>query len=164
MTTVPLELPLRANEAASLADLILQAGERQPLSQEVRNRLLSRIPSLGLESLRPAMGSLVKDPTHGSTYYLAVDAISMSGVSKPYLLHMALSSAPASAHFLKPILIGRMRPGGGREIVVNAIPFGPEDIETVRTFGEQVDPGFLPRKAAINARMLSILATFWLKA
>ena len=145
MTTVPLELPMRANEAAALADLILQMGERQPLSQEVRNRLLSRVPSLGLESLRPAMGSLVKDPTHGSTYYLAVDATSMAGVSKPYLLHMALASAPASAHFLKPTLIGRMRPGGGREIVVNAIPFGPEDIATVRTFGEQVDPGFLPR-------------------
>ena len=145
MMTVPLELPQRANEAAALADLILQMGERQPLSPELRNRLLSRIPSLGLESVRPFMGSLVKDPTHASTYYLAVDAISPSGAVKPYLLHMALSSAPASAHFVKPILIGRMRPGGGREIVVNAIPFGPGDVEAVRTFGEQVDRGFLPR-------------------
>ena len=145
MMTVPLELPMRANEAAALADLILQMGERQVLTTEVRNRLLSRIPSLGLESLKPYMGSLVKDPTHSSTYYLAVDAVSMAGVAKPFLLHMALSSAPASAHFMKPILVGRMRPGGGREIVVNAIPFGPEDIQTVRTFGEQVDRGFLPR-------------------
>ena len=145
MMTVPLELPLRASEAAALADLILQMGERQPLSPELRSRLLSRIPSLGLESVRPFMGSLVKDPTHASTYYLAVDGVSSAGVVQPFLLHMALSSAPASAHFAKPILIGRMRPGGGREIVVNAIPFGPGDIEAVRTFGEQVDRGFLPR-------------------
>ena len=145
MMTVPLELPLRANEAASLADLILQTCERQTLSPELRNRLLSRIPSLGLETVRPYMGSLVKDPTHASTYYLAIDAVSPRGAVKPYLLHMALSSAPASAHFIKPILIGRMRPGGGREIVVNAVPFGPEDTEAVRTFGEQVDRGFLPR-------------------
>ena len=145
MMTVPLELPLRANEAAALADLILQMGERQPLSPELRNRLLSRIPSLGLESVRPFMGSLVKDPTHASTYYLAIDAISPAGAVKPFLLHMALSSAPASAHFTKPILIGRMRPGGGREIVVNAIPFGPGDTIAIRTFGEHVDRGFLPR-------------------
>ena len=147
--TVPLELPMRANEAAALADLILQMGERQPLTPEIRNRLLSRVPSLGLESLKPYMGSLVKDPTHSSTYYLAVDAVSMAGVAKPYLLHMALSSAPASAHFIKPILVGRMRPGGGREIVVNAIPFGPENIQTVRLFAEQVDRGFLPRPQGI---------------
>ena len=67
MMTVPLELPMRANEAAALADLILQMGERQSLTPEVRNRLLSRVPGLGLESLKPYMGSLVKDPTQGGT-------------------------------------------------------------------------------------------------
>ena len=97
---VPLELPLRASEAACLADLILQIGEGRPLADDTRNRILSRLPSLGLETIRPFMGSLVKDPTHGSTYYLAVDATSAAGVTKPFLLHMALSSAPASANFL----------------------------------------------------------------
>ncbi len=145
MMIVPLELPLRASEAASLADLILQMGEGRPLADDTRNRILARLPSLGLETIRPYMGSLVKDPTHGSTYYLAVDATSAAGVTKPFLLHMALSSAPASANFLKPILIGRMRPAGGREIVVNAIPFGPEDISEVLTYSEKLERGFLPR-------------------
>jgi hypothetical protein len=43
------------------------------------------------------------------------------------------------------MLIGRMRPGGGREIVINAVPFNFTDRESVRTFAEQVDPTFLPR-------------------
>ncbi len=145
MTGVPLELPLRANEAAALAGVILEMEERQPLSAEFRNRLLSRLPTLDLETIRPYIGSLVKDPTHASTYYIAIDAVSPTGAVKPLLLHMALASSPASAHFLKPILIGRMRPGAGREIVVNAIPFGPADSAAIRTFGEQIDRSFLPR-------------------
>ena len=145
MIIVPLELPLRASEAASLADLILQFGDGKPLATELRNRLQARLPSLGLQSILPFLGSLAKDPIHASTYYLAVDGTSAAGIKKPFLLHMALSSSPASANFLTPILIGRMRPAGGREIVVNAIPFGPSDVGEVSAYSEKIERGFLPR-------------------
>ncbi len=38
-----------------------------------------------------------------------------------------------------------MRPGGEREIVVNAIPFSSYDHDSIRTFAEKVQPAFLPR-------------------
>jgi hypothetical protein len=61
------------------------------------------------------------------------------------LLRIALASSPASGLFPGAMLIGRMRPGGGREIVINAIPFNSSDHENVRTYVEQVDRAFLPR-------------------
>ena len=42
---------------------------------------------------------------HPSTYYLAADG----AAGEPLLLHLAAASAPASALFPNPLLIGRMR-------------------------------------------------------
>ncbi len=139
-----MELPLKASEAAALADLIFQSVEGRPLSDDVRNRLAGRLAALQLASIRPYAGSLQQDPIHASTYYIAVDAL---GQPKPVqlLLHIALASSPASGLFPNPLLIGRMRPGGGREVVVNAIPFSSQDRANLRTFAEQVDRAFLPR-------------------
>jgi hypothetical protein len=137
---IPLVLPLKANEAAALADLVYQQLEGTPLTQDSRNRFAARIPSLGLETFTPFPGSLARDPIHPSTYYLAIDA-----QTSPMLLRIALASSPASGLFPGAMLIGRMRPGGGREIVINAVPFNFSDRESVRTFAEQVDPTFLPR-------------------
>jgi len=139
MSIIPLVLPLKASEAAALADLVYQQLEGHPLTQDARNRFAARIPSLGLETFTPFPGSLARDPIHPSTYYLAIDAQS------PMLLRIALASSPASGLFPGAMLIGRMRPGGGREIVINAVPFNFTDRESVRTFAEKVDPTFLPR-------------------
>ena len=147
MSTVPIELPLKASEAAALADLIFQHLDARNLTDDIRNRLGARLPSLGLTNIQPFIGSLQKDPVHSSTYYIVVDAQSQQG-PRPFLLHIALASSPASGLFPDAILIGRMRPGGGREIVVNAIPFGPNDHYNVRVFAEQIDRGFLPRPQA----------------
>ncbi len=144
MNTVPIELPVKPSEAAALADLIFQYVEKHPLNDEARNRLNGRLPSLELSSIVPYIGSLQKDPIHASSYYIAVDASSLEG-SKPLLLHMTLASSPASSHFSEPLLIGRMRPGGGREIVVNAIPFSSTDSNNLHTFSEHIDRAFLPR-------------------
>jgi hypothetical protein len=38
-----------------------------------------------------------------------------------------------------------MRPGGGREIIVNAIPFASTDHQNIRTFAHRIDRSFLPR-------------------
>jgi len=140
MSMIPLVLPLKANEAAALADLAYQQLEGNPLTADLRNRFAVRLPQLALETFTPFPGSLARDPIHPSTYYLAIDTN-----SGPMLLRIALASSPASGLFPKAMLIGRMRPGGGREIVINAVPFNFTDRESVRTFAKQVDPSFLPR-------------------
>jgi hypothetical protein len=139
MSMIPLVLPIKANEAAALADLVYQQLEGNALTQDLRNRFAARLPQLALETFTPFPGSLARDPIHPSTYYIAIDAQS------PMLLRIALASSPASGLFPGAMLIGRMRPGGGREIVINAIPFNFTDRENVRTFAQQVDPAFLPR-------------------
>lgn len=142
--TFPFDLPVKASETAALADLIYQMAEGKPLTDDVRQRIAGRVSSLDLQTLVPFIGSLERDPNHRSTYYLAVDGMA-SGGAQPLLLHIALASAPSSALFPQAMLIGRMRPGGGREIVVNAVPFSSHDGGAIRTFVEQVDRTFLPR-------------------
>ncbi len=141
---MPGELPMRPNEAAALADLIFQHLDGRPLTDEARSRLAARVAGLEMASLRPRIVSLVRDPVHRSSYYMPVDGLS-GPAPVPLLLHMALASAPASALFPKALLVGRMRPAGGREIVVNAVPFGIGDTVNIRVFAEKLDRAFLPR-------------------
>lgn len=159
MTAIPLELPVKASEAASLADLLFQQLEGRPLTDDQRSRMVARAGSLELSSIRPYWGSLQHDPIHSTTYYLAVDGAAVSDPApRPLLLRMALASAPSSALFPKAVLIGRMRPGAGREVVVNAVPFSPEDIAAIRTFTEKVDPAFLPRAQGVQAALTFVPA------
>jgi hypothetical protein len=142
--SIPLELPVKASEAASLADIIFQMAEGKPLSEELRQRLANRAALLNLQTITPHFGSLQKDPTHQSTYYLAIDGTT-GGPTQHILLHIAPASAPASALFPNSFLIGRMRPGGGREILVNGVPFSSYDGPQLRAFAANVDRSFLPR-------------------
>ena len=145
MSTIPFELPMKASEAAALADLIFQATEGKSFSDEARKRIPARAASLGLTTLKPHWGSLAQDPIHASTWYMAVDTSPGAG---SYLLRMALASSPSSGLFPNSILIGRMRPGGAREVVVNAIPFSSYDSAAIRTIATEVDRAFLPRPQA----------------
>lgn len=140
MTPVPMDLPVKSSEAALLADLIFTQAEGKRLTDDLRNRIAGQAGSLQLTSIQPYFGSLAKDPVHPSTYYLAVNGIG----GQPLLLHMALASAPTSSVFPKALLIGRMRPGG-KELVVNSIPFASTDRENIRLYAEQIDRSFLPR-------------------
>jgi hypothetical protein len=135
-----LDLPLKAGEAASLAEMIFSHVEDKPLTEDMRNRLAGRAAGLQLETIKPYFGSLAKDPVHPSSYYLAVDGRD----GQPLLLHMAPASAPTSGVFPKALLIGRMR-ASGREIVVNSIPFSSRDWESVGKYAQQIDRAFLPR-------------------
>src|SRR5204863_7442912 len=54
------------------------------------------------------------------------------------------ASAPTSSVLAATLLIGRMR-AAGREILVNAVPFSPNDRQNLSAFAEQVDRAFLPR-------------------
>jgi hypothetical protein len=144
MPPVPIDLPLRPSEAAALAALIYeQVGERR-LTDDTRSRLAGRAAAQAFRTVRPYFGSLEADPTHPATYYLAVDGLS-GDQRTPLLLHMTPASSPASGIFPKPLLIGRMRPTEGREIVMNAISFGPDDTEAVTAFAGEVSRSFLPR-------------------
>lgn len=144
MTEIPIELPLRASEAAALVDLIFQQVKDRPLNDDLRGRLASRIPSLGLTTMTVYMGSLQKDPVLPTSYFLAVDGLA-GGQVRPLLLHISSASSPSSGFFPKALLIGRMRPGGGPEVVVSAIPFSSYDYDHIRTFTREVDRDFLPR-------------------
>jgi hypothetical protein len=140
MTPVPLDLPLRPPEAAELANLIFELAEGKALTDEIRNRVAARVVPLKLQSLTPWFGSLERDPVHRSTYYLAVDVVQ----GPPQLLHMAPAGAPTSSLFHGALLIGRMRRERGSEIVINAVPFGPEDTGNIDKLAG-LDPVFLPR-------------------
>jgi hypothetical protein len=146
VTPVPLDLPLRPSEAAELAILVFEQAERKPLNDEVRNRLAARAAVLRLETVTPYFGSLVRDPVHPSSYYLAVDG----GRGEPLLLHLAPATAPTSSIFYKPLLIGRMRRPNGPEIVVNAVPFGPFDCENLEKFVSGIGAAFLPRPRGLR--------------
>jgi hypothetical protein len=134
---------VKASEAGALADLLLQQVEGRALTDDVRSRLAARIKSLRLPSLSVFAGSLQKDPIHPSVYYIAVGKLAEAGSTM--LLRIALASSPSSGLFPNSQLIGRMRTGSGREIVINAIPFAPSDRVNVRTFVERVDTAFAPR-------------------
>ena len=146
MDTLQIELPVRASEAAALSEVVFHVTEGRRLTDDLRNRIAGRVETLGFETIRPYMGSLQADPIHPNCFFVAVDAV-RGGVAKSYLLRLANANAPSSGLFQKSILIGRMRPGGGREIVINAAAFGPENHHTVRTFAFEVDRLFLPRPA-----------------
>jgi hypothetical protein len=139
-----MELPLKASEAAAMADVLYQQSEGKTLTDELRSQIAGRIDALGLSSIRAFPRSLQHEPTHLSTFYLAVDALGQA-VRRPMLLHITPASSPGSIRFSQAVLIGRMRPAGGREVIVHAIPFDSTDYENIRTFADQVDPSFLPR-------------------
>ena len=132
MITVPMELPIQAGEAASLAELIFAAAEGKALNDELRNRLAAQSASLALSTIRPYFGSLAGDPVHPSAYYLAIDARNNESV----LLHFAAASAPTSVSTVT-IPAGHRRgtnanPGviinGGRRLYVKA----PADLHSVQ--------------------------------
>lgn len=139
MTPVPLDLPVRLQEAAELARLIFDEAQGKRITAELRNRIAHRAALLCLETIHPWPGSLAREPIHHGTYYLAVDA-SGPGMPGPYLLHMAPPAAPTSGIFPKPLLIGRTA-----HAVINAIPFGPADRAHVAAFIARIDPAVAPR-------------------
>jgi hypothetical protein len=151
MTPVPFELPLRASEAAAVADLLFQQVEGKPLTPDQRGRFAGRLSTISTPSMTIYPPSLSADPIHPGTYYLAVDGLTQ-GVT-PLLLRIGVASAPGTALFPKSLMIGRMRPGGQREIVISGIDFAAGDEAAIRTFAERVDKSFLPRAMGAQAVM-----------
>jgi hypothetical protein len=142
-------MPVKPSEAAALADLVFQELETRSLNDETRGRIAARLGGLGLSAIQPHIGSLARDPLQGSAYYMAVDA-----AQTPLLLRLATGSSASGAVFRERVLIGRMRPGGGREITVEAIPFGTAEQANIRSFIEQIDTAFQPRPRGAQATIV----------
>jgi hypothetical protein len=134
---------LIANEVVAIADRLFLQVEERTLDEDLRSRLAAELAALRLSSLRPYVASLERDPVHAVNYYLAVDAVA-GGTPTPLLLHFAPVSATVSRLFPNPIQTGRIR-AGGREVLVNLVPFASGDYENIRAFAEQINPAFLPR-------------------
>ena len=143
MQTVPLQLPLKASDAAELAGLVLQQAHGRKLDNNLISRLGARIQALRLSSIAPLVGSLHRDPIHPDAYYVVADT--RVGQPECWLVRLASASSPSSGLFPNAVLIGRMRTNLGHEAVVNAVPFGPREHVNIRTFVERVDPAFLPK-------------------
>jgi hypothetical protein len=140
MIPTPLTLPVKPSEAVALAELVFQLVERY--GAEARARLASALPTLRLERIRALPLTLAADPVHQNTHYLAVWS-----QDELWLLHMAPASAPTSSIFEKPILLARVRPAGGREIIVNAVPVASNMERIVK----ELHPGLLARTAGMQA-------------
>jgi hypothetical protein len=150
MTPSLFDLPVRTGEAAAIANLVIELAASKPLTEEVRARIGSRAAVLRLEATKPYFASLERDPIHASAIYLAIDGIH----GEPLLLRIAPATTPSSGLFPKSILIGRVPGPGGQELVINAIPFGAGDEESIKTFAEKINRAFLPKKGAVPAARL----------
>ncbi|MBI4903397.1 MAG: hypothetical protein HY820_07175 [Acidobacteria bacterium] len=142
--TIPFELPFGAGEVPAIAEILFQFAGEKTINDDTRQRVATRAAALDLKTITPYCGSLQKDPTHQSAWFLAVDGTS-HGVTRQLLLRIALASSPASALFPNSVLIGRMRTTSNREIVANTVPFTAANTEALRAFAEKVDRVFLPR-------------------
>lgn len=135
---------------ARCAVLIFEQVGEKALSDDLRSRIAGRSALLKLEGLVPYFGSLERDPIHPSAIYLAVDGLE----SEPLLLRLAPNATPSSGLFPKSILIGRMPGPKGIEIVANAIPFGHNSSEAIRTFATKINQVFEPRPAGSRSAII----------
>jgi hypothetical protein len=145
------DLPLRLGDAAPLAEILLDVlgAHGKAITDDQRNRTASRVSALNFESMRPLIGSLERDPVHPAACYLCVDGVD----NQPLLLRAAPATTPSSGVFPKAILIGRTHIGR-REVVLNAVPFGPHDFERIAAFSEEVNKAFQPRPSGSRAVIL----------
>ena len=152
MTPSLFDLPLRLGDAAALAAILLDVtgAHGKQITDDQRNRAASRASALNFEHLRPLFPSLERDPVHPAACYVCVDGVD----DQPLLLRAAPATTPSSGLFPKAILIGRTHIGS-REVVLNAIPFGPGDRERIAAFSEEVNKAFQPRLA--GSRPVSVV-------
>jgi hypothetical protein len=146
------DLPVGLGDAARLAELVLDVcgAQPRPVTDDQRSRISARLAAVSFNQMRPLIGSLERDPVHPAACYACVDGIG----DEPLLLRMAPSTTPSSGLFPKAILIGRTQIGG-RELVLNAVPFGPLDADRIASFSEEVNPAFLPKPAGSRSLIVA---------
>ncbi len=130
------------SDAAPLAEVLLGVlgSSPRPVTDDERSRVTSRCAPLAFEHLKPCFASIERDPIHPAAGYLCVDGVD----GQPLLVRAAPASSPSSGLFPKSILIGRTHLRQF-EVVINAIPFGPEDAERIEVFCDRVNRAFRPK-------------------
>jgi hypothetical protein len=152
VTPALFDLPLRLGDVVAPAEILLDVlrAHAKPVSDEQRGRIASRAVSNEYRCLRPWFGSIERDPVHPAAYYICVDGVE----DRPLMVRVAPSTTPSSGLFPKAILIGRTHIGsthlGPREVVINAVPFGPGDYDRIQVFAEKVNRAFLPKPAGLR--------------
>jgi hypothetical protein len=109
-----MDLPLKANEAAALADLVYREIDGRPMTPELRAHFAAGVADLGLETFQADPESLTTDHLEPSTHLIRIRT-----AAQAFTLRIALASSESSPD---AVVIGRMRPGGGREIVIELLP------------------------------------------
>jgi hypothetical protein len=152
VTPTLFDLPLRLGDTVALAEILVDVlrADAKPVSDEQRGRIASRAASIPFQCLRPWFGSVDRDPVHPAAYYICVDGVE----DRPLMVRVALSTTPSSGLFPQAILIGRTHLGvtqmGPRELVINAVPFGPDNYDRIQVFSEKVNRAFLPKPAGMR--------------
>ena len=144
MVASPQTPVIRSSEAAALVDTLYQLAEGRAVDDDLRLSLAGRVDGLGLAGLIPLAPSLAADPARASSFYLVADVAVAEG-RHSVLLHIAPVSAAGQALFADAQVIGRMRPGGGREVTVTSIPFSTRDHGNILAYAREVEPRCLPR-------------------
>lgn len=146
MNPIPIDLPVRMSEAAAVAAMVFEELDDRPLDDAARTQLTLKSAPLDFASLRPEFRSLESDPGQTSAYFIFVDGISGPEGNSSILLHFAPSTGSARLEAFEGVRsLGRMRPGGGRELSISAIPFASRDHANIRAFIERTGSIFLPR-------------------
>jgi hypothetical protein len=144
VTPTLFDLPLRLGDTVALAEILLDVlrADAKPVSDEQRGRIASRAASIPFQWLRPWFRSVERDPVHPAACYICVDGVE----DRPLMVRVAPSTTPSSGLFPHAILIGRTHLGP-REVVINAVPFGPDNYDRIQVFSEKVNRAFLPKPA-----------------
>lgn len=145
MNPIPINIPVRLSEAAALIDTISECQNESPITAQTRARLAERIGGLGLSSLSVFPESLEPDPGSPATYTIAADGLAGPDRAVSLLLHVAPASAAPPASYEGVHELGRVRPRGGRELAIYAIPFAPADRANIAAFIRATGSLFTPR-------------------
>lgn len=145
MNPIPINFPVRLSEAAALVDAIAECQNGEPAGGPARVRLAQRLGALALGSLQVFPESFEPDPGSPAAYTIAADGLAGPGRPISLLLHVAPASAAPPSGFEGVQEIGRMRPRGGREVTIRAIPFAPADRANIAAFVRATGDLFLPR-------------------
>lgn len=145
MNPIPINIPVRLSEAAALIDSIAECQNGEPITGQTRARLAERIGGLGLGSLNVFPDSLEPDAGLPAAYTIAADGLAGPARAVPLLLYVAPASAAPPAGYEGVHELGRVRPRGGREMAIHAIPFAPTDRANIAAFIRATGTLFAPR-------------------
>lgn len=145
MNPIPINLPVRLSEAGAVVDAVAACLEDGQITLAARARLAAGLSALQLTSIQPCPGSLEPVAAQSGTWTLAADGLLDPARPSPMLLYVSPATAAPPAQYEGVQELGRVRPRGGKEVAVFAIPFAPADRVNITAFVESTGTVFAPR-------------------